>query len=238
MTRARRKAAKPNGGRKPSRRASGARENLRENRRLVLIIACAIGILAFVGVNTGPKVARQVWHLLGVRRVESHADAIAAAAIESGLDPCLLAAVMYVESRGQVDAVSNREALGLFQLMPSAASDAARRLHLAEPTREALLSDVLLNSRLAANHLAWLIDHEGPDLERVLVAYNVGRGKLARWSQSAGDYASWRAERERAGDFGPLVYAEQVLDFCERFRARGVVTQAAADWRARPATSR
>ena len=227
MTRARRKAAKQKGGRKPSRRASGAREN----RRLVLIIACAIGVLAFVGVNTGPKVARQVWHILGVRRVESHADEIATAALESGIDPCLLAAVMYVESRGRVDAVSNRDALGLFQLMPSAASDAARRLHLEQPTRDALLTDPLLNTRLAANHLAWLVDHEGPDLERVLVAYNAGRGKLARWSQSAGDYAAWREQRERAGDFGPLVYAEQVLDFRERFRARGVVAHAAAQLR-------
>ena len=234
MTRSRRKTAKKNSGRRPSRRARGAREN----RRRVLIVACAIAILAFVGIHTGPKVARQVWHVLGVRRVESHADEIATAALESGIDPCLLAAVMYVESRGRVDAVSNRDALGLFQLMPSAARDAAHRLHLAEPTREALLSDALLNARLAANHLAWLVDNEGPDLERVLVAYNAGRGKLARWSQSAGDYAAWRAERARAGDFGPLVYAEQVLDFRERFRARGVVTRALTERRETAAAGR
>jgi soluble lytic murein transglycosylase len=180
--------------------------------------------LAIVGLETGPKVARQVWHLLGVRRVESQADAILAAAGESGLDPCLLAAVMYVESRGQVDAVSSKDALGLFQLMPSAAHDAARRLRVEDPTRAELLSNAALNARLGANHLAWLIANEGPDLERALVAYNVGRGKLARWCKEAGGYDAWRAERSRSGEFGPLVYAQQVLDFRERFRARGVLT--------------
>jgi len=202
--------------------------------RLLILLSCATLVLAIIGISTGPKVARQVWHLLGVRRVESHADAIAAAAAESRLDPCLLAAVMYVESRGQVDAVSSKDALGLFQLMPSAARDAARRLHISEPTRAELLSDAALNTRLAADHLAWLVDNEGPDLERVLVAYNAGRGKLARWSKGAGGYEAWREERARAGDFGPLVYAEQVLDFRERFRARGVVS--AASSKAAPAS--
>jgi soluble lytic murein transglycosylase-like protein len=198
---------------------------------MLVLLACATLALAIVGISTGPKVARQVWHLIGVRRVESHADEIAAAAAESGLDPCLLAAVMYVESRGKVDAVSNKDALGLFQLMPSAAHDAAHRLHVNEPTREELLSNALLNTRLAANHLAWLVDNEGPDLERVLVAYNAGRGKLARWRKDAGGYEAWREEHARGGDFGPLVYAEQVLEFRERFRARGVVTAAADSMR-------
>jgi soluble lytic murein transglycosylase-like protein len=191
-----------------------------------VLLFAAVAILAIVGIGTGPRVARQVWHILGVRRVESHAAEIAAAAAESRVDPCLLAAVMYVESRGQVDAVSNKDALGLFQLMPSVARDSARRLRIPEPSREELLSDARLNTRLAADHLAWLVDNEGPDLERVLVAYNAGRGKLARWIKDAGGYEAWRAEHARSGAFGPLTYAEQVLDFRERFRARGVVTGA------------
>jgi soluble lytic murein transglycosylase-like protein len=150
VTRSRIKPRKREGRSRAPRRARGKAED----RRLFFLITIAVAILAIVGVSTGPKVARQVWHILGVRRVESHADAIAAAAAESGVDPCLLAAVMYVESRGKVDAVSSKDALGLFQIMPSAALDAARRLHLEEPTREQLLSDALLNTRLAADHLA------------------------------------------------------------------------------------
>ena len=39
-----------------------------------------------------------------------------------GLTPGLLSAVMYVESRGNVNAVSNKGAVGPFQLLPATAA--------------------------------------------------------------------------------------------------------------------
>ena len=173
-------------------------------------------------------VARDLWSVVGVRRVEGHAAEIRAAAAESGVDPCLLAAVMYAESRGQVDAVSSRGALGPFQLMPSAAGDAARKLGLPEPTREDLLSDALLGARLSASHLAWLIRHEGPDPERVLVAYNAGRTKLKRWVDAEGSYEAWRRSRLDQGGSGTLAYARGVLAMRDRFRERGEIAPALA----------
>lgn len=182
-------------------------------------------------------VARDLWSIVGIRRVESHAAEIRAAAAESGIDPCLLAAVMYAESRGQVDAVSSRGALGPFQLMPSAAGDAARKLGLPEPTREDLLSDALLGARLSASHLAWLIRHEGPDAERVLVAYNAGRTKLKRWLDAEGGYEAWRRSRLEQGGSGTLAYARTVLEMRDRFRQRGEIAPplaplggASGDW--------
>jgi len=198
-------------------------------RRLALVLL--IGALCLFGVTSvveGPRVVRQVWSLVGVKQVEEHAGVICAAAAESGLDPCLLAGLMYAESRGRVDAQSHKEALGLFQLRMAAASDAARRLRLPEPTPEALLSDPLLNARLAASHLVWLYRHEGPDLERVLVAYNAGRGTLARWTKDAGGWERWREKHARAGDSETLTYAQQVIDFADRFRRRGIVVAGAA----------
>jgi soluble lytic murein transglycosylase-like protein len=47
-----------------------------------------------------------------VKRVEAHAGVLCAAAAESGLDPSLLAGLMYVESRGTCRAVSNKGAMG------------------------------------------------------------------------------------------------------------------------------
>src|SRR5262245_52942974 len=168
-----------------SRRAVDARILVKKRRVLpdhpwlfgLLLVTVALFVIT--GVVEGPKVARQAWSHIGIKKVEAHAGILCAAAAESGLDPCLLAGIMYCESRGNVDAVSPAGALGLFQLMPAAAADSAKKLHLPEPTREDLLSDGLLNARLAAVHLAWLYRNEGPDMERVLVAYNAGRGKLA-----------------------------------------------------------
>jgi soluble lytic murein transglycosylase len=199
-------------------------------RRLALVLLLgAIALFGITSVVEGPRVARQVWSIVGVQRVESHAAVICVAAAESGLDPCLLAGIMYVESRGQVDARSHKDALGLFQLKMAAASDSARRLRLSEPTPEQLLSDTLLNARLAANHLTWLYRLEGPDMERVLVAYNAGRGTLARWLKDAGGWKRWRDLHTQRGDSETLAYAQQVLDFAEKFRHRGIVIHGSAE---------
>lgn len=194
-----------------------------ERAWLVLLLAVAVAFLAFEGAVHGPKVVRQVWSEVGVRRVEDHAAAVRAAARESRVDPCLLAGIMYVESRGRVDAVSSADALGLFQLKEAAAGDAAKRLKIPTPSRGELLSDPLLNARLAASHVAWLYRHEGPDLERVLVAYNAGRGKLKQIISDAGSFHAWRAQRELDGRSETLQYARDVLRFADRFRERGVI---------------
>lgn len=194
---------------------------------LFLLLAIAVVFLTFEGVVHGPKVARQVWSEVGVRRVEGHAAIVRQAARESGVDPNLLAGIMYVESRGRVDAVSSADALGLFQLKVAAAGDSAKRLKLPPPTREELLSDPLLNARLAASHVAWLYRHEGPDLERVLVAYNAGRGKLKQIISDAGSFDAWRAKRNADGKSETLQYARDVLSFADRFRERGAFVVAA-----------
>jgi hypothetical protein len=192
-----------------------------------VVALVALALLPFL-VRKAPEVVRQVWSFVGVHRVEWHAAELRAAGAESGVDPCLLAAVMYSESKGRVDAVSKRGALGAFQLMPSAAGDAARKLGLEEPTREMLLSDAQLGARLCAVHLAWLEKQEGPDLERVLVAYNAGRTKLRRWVEAEGSYEAWREERLRDGGAGTLAYARGVLAMRDRFRERGEITPALA----------
>jgi soluble lytic murein transglycosylase-like protein len=193
-----------------------------------VVAAALLAILALallpMFLRKAPEVARQVWSFVGVHRVEWHAAELRAAGAESGVDPCLLAAVMYAESKGRVDAVSKRGALGAFQLMPAAAADSARRLGLEEPTRADLLTDPQLGARLCAAHLAWLLRQEGPDLERVLVAYNAGRAKLRRWVEAEGSYEAWRAERLRQGGAGTLAYARSVLAMRDRFRERGEIS--------------
>jgi len=189
--------------------------------RFLLLVGLATLGLVWLGFAEGPKFARQVWSLIGVRRVESFAETLRAAGAESGIDPCLLAGVMYVESRGQVDAVSSKDACGLFQLLPAAAGDAAKRLGLPTPTTEDLLRDAVLNMRLGASHVAWLIRNDGPDLERVLVGYNAGRSKLARWEKEAGGWQAWRAQQLVRDTSGALTYAIDVLEFTEKFRERG-----------------
>ena len=117
-------------------------EGDRQHKLVLVLLFVVVALFAVGGVVQGPKIARIVWSEIGVRQVEEHAAVFRQVGAEAGIDPALLAGICYVESRGKVDAVSNKGAMGLFQLMPSAAADAARRLKTNPPTREELLSKV------------------------------------------------------------------------------------------------
>lgn len=212
-------------------RAQGGtgRAVLRGMAAAFLVLALLVGVTA--DWSGGPReVARRMLAFVIdpvlLSRVETLRDPIVAAADEQGLDPNLIAAIVAAESSGRVDAVSHAGALGLMQLMPASAGDAARKLGLPEPTREQLLTDGPLNLRLGAQHFAWTLRHEENDVERALVAYNAGRGRLGQWIREAGSYTAWRAEREAAGDSQVLAYARKVLAYTESFRERGAFAAA------------
>lgn len=158
---------------------------------------------------------------LSLQRVERYEDVLRVAALESEVDPCLLAAVMIAESGGRVGARSKKGALGLFQLSPTSARWRAQELGLPEPTEAELLGDPLLNARLGADNLAWLLGTYDGDVERALCAYNAGARRLKEISDAVGGWERWRDERERTGTSSILAYAHRVLHYRDELRARG-----------------
>jgi len=81
-----------------------------------------------------------------------------------GLDPRLVKAVMIVESNANPQAVSNKGAQGLMQIMP----DTARLLDLQHPF------DPEENIQAGTRYLRSLYEFFKGDLELVLAAYNAG----------------------------------------------------------------
>jgi soluble lytic murein transglycosylase-like protein len=210
---------------------------MRGRRRLVrgLVVASLFlggATLVWLRWGTPREVAALVADELGMRLVAGHREWILEAAAESGVQPELVAAIMFSESRGRVGARSSAGALGLMQLTPGAASDAARRLALPAPSEADLLRDGRLNVRLGARHLRWLLDNAGDwDAEAVLVSYNAGRTKLMRWIEREGGYAAWRdaeLRKARAGQehTGCVQYARQTLRVRDEFVERGVFAAA------------
>ena len=196
---------------------------MRVKHQLYLTAASLLVLGLGVGVAThdwAPVLAEVRWRT-NVERVESHAEAIRAAAAEFGHDPFLLAGLMFAESGGDPGAVSSAEALGLLQLRLPTAVERAEKLGLPAPTRDDLLEDPELNVRLGAAYLRWLLEYCDGDLERSLVSYNAGPGKVNRWSREAGSWKAWRDERDLSGKSGVLRYAREVVSYAERFRARG-----------------
>jgi len=97
------------------------------------------------------------------------------------LDPALLAAVVYVESRFDPNARSEAGAVGLMQLLPATAKGIAIRTG---GTRFVVadLRDPEINVRYGSWYLDHLLDQYG-DTKLALAAYHAGQGNVERWQR-------------------------------------------------------
>ena len=95
------------------------------------------------------------------------------------LDPDLLAAVIYQESKFDASARSSSGAVGLMQLLPETAKGIALRTggHAFEVSD---LLDPELNVRYGSWYLRHLLDKYGEE-EAALAAYNAGQANVDRW---------------------------------------------------------
>ena len=98
------------------------------------------------------------------------------------LDPALLAAVIYQESKFKADARSSSGAIGLMQLLPDTAKGIA--LHTGGSAfRVADLYDPEINVRYGAWYLRHLL-RKYADERTALAAYNAGQDNVDRWRRA------------------------------------------------------
>ena len=102
-----------------------------------------------------------------------YAPAIKRAAKANHLDPALLHAVIAAESGYDVNAVSNKGAMGLMQLMP----ETAKRYGTTDPFNPEQ------NIRAGAQYLSGLLQRYGNNLHLALAAYNSGEANVAKYGQ-------------------------------------------------------
>lgn len=107
----------------------------------------------------------------------NYQDSIAKYAQERNLDPNLVCAVIYTESRFNFDSVSGAGATGLMQIMPATGAGIAKRL--GEPMGNLLDPDT--NIKYGTTYLREQLDTYNNDLDLVLAAYNAGGGRAVAW---------------------------------------------------------
>ena len=114
------------------------------------------------------------------------------------LEPHLVAAVIYQESKFDADAVSASGAVGLMQLLPATAQGIADRTG-GTGWHERDLVNPELNVRYGSWYLRHLLD-KYQDEELALAAYNAGQANVDRWrKQGERDRVSRDAALRRAG---------------------------------------
>jgi soluble lytic murein transglycosylase len=139
---------------------------------VLLFAAIAVGAFAYVNKTSPPWYERIRYPLRYSEYVRVHAR-------EHGLDPSLVAAVIYQESKFRSDAKSSSGAIGLMQIAPSTARGIAIRTH-----GNAFHTDDLYNPEINIRYGAWylknLFEKYGSE-KLVLAAYNAGQGNVDRW---------------------------------------------------------
>ena len=108
-----------------------------------------------------------------------HDDIIRQQARDKDLDPSLIAAVIYAESRFR-DQTSAAGARGLMQVTPTTAQEIARKSGGTE-FHEGDLATPQVNIAYGSWYLRWLLQRYGGNEMLAVAAYNAGTGNVDRW---------------------------------------------------------
>lgn len=153
------------------------------------------------------------WKLLYPLKYE---EAIIESARKYQLDPSLVAAIVFVESKYVPTASSYRGAMGLMQIMPDTGKWIAGQLGIKDFDKN-MLFDPVTNVFFGCWYLANLQQEFNNDLIVVLAAYNAGRGNVKRWLESN----TWDGCQESINQL-PFPetrrYIQQVLAVYEKYR--------------------
>ncbi|MBI5105568.1 MAG: lytic transglycosylase domain-containing protein [Solirubrobacterales bacterium] len=149
---------------------------VQRRRRILAVLAAAAvaGLAAAMLLPTFHEAVREI--SLPLR----HEDIIRQQAQDKDLDPALIAAVIYAESRFIDDRTSAAGAQGLMQITPETAKDIARKSGGVQ-FRVEDLGTPQVNIAYGAYYLRYLLRRYGGNEALALAAYNGGEGNVDRW---------------------------------------------------------
>jgi soluble lytic murein transglycosylase len=182
-----------------------SRPKPRHRRWAWLLVAAALGVGVGIGISQidVQKAIRELTLPL------QHDDIIRQQATEKNLDPAMIAAVIYAESRFR-DQESHAGARGLMQITPQTAQ-LIERLSGGTTFVTSDLSDPEINIRYGSYYLRYLLDRYDGNEVAALAAYNAGIGNADRWGGRDLTVADIRYPETRA-------YVEEVLDKRQEYR--------------------
>ena len=183
-------------------------------RRVAWLAAAVVVLGGLIAAVVAPRVDKAVQEVVLPLR---HDDIIRQQARDKGLDPALIAGVIFTESRFR-DQTSHAGAKGLMQILPSTADDIARKSG-GTAFKQGDLANPQVNISYGSFYLRYLLQRYGGNEVLAIAAYNAGEGRVDQWIFDA---------RHRGEEFDharhiPFPetrhYVQQVLDVRGRYRA-------------------
>ena len=171
----------------------------------ILLALVAFGAFGLYVANAEPDWFLRMRYPLEYRAIiDAHAE-------NYTLEPSLLAAVIYTESKFDPRAESAAGAIGLMQLLPDTAQGIADHTGGGKYTM-ADLYDPELNIRYGAWYLARLqhkYRNHPQSLDLALAAYNAGQGNVDKWVAATADGARVRVPFRETRDYIQRVHRLQ-----------------------------
>jgi soluble lytic murein transglycosylase len=154
-------------------------------RKIMLVILVTLLILALINLHKDfLKIVYPIYY----------ESLVFDSAIEHDLDPYLILAIMYVESKFDPQSTSDQGARGLMQIMPQTGDWIASSLGDEEFSVKDLYKPAI-NIKYASWYLARLRDGFNSRLPVVLAAYNGGQGNVGKWLKNK----EWDGKQENIG---------------------------------------
>jgi soluble lytic murein transglycosylase len=141
-----------------------------------VIVLGIIGVLVAGAIAVRPMVDDAIKEITLPLR---HEDVIRQQARDKNLDPALIAAVIYRESKFR-DVTSKAGAKGLMQILPSTAHFIARTSGGTE-FEQGDLANPQINISYGAWYLRYLLDRYDGNTVAAVAAYNAGHGRVDAW---------------------------------------------------------
>ncbi len=145
-----------------------------KNKKILVIIAIIIIVIVFLIFARIP--------ILKIMYPKTYEEAVLIYSEEYNVDKNLILALIKAESNFDEDAISNRNAIGLMQLMEETAKDVANRngIELDDENIKEELRDVYKNIEIGTAYIASLLE-QYENTEVALAAYNAGIGTVDNW---------------------------------------------------------
>jgi len=191
--------------------------------KLVLCLLLAVGV-GFVAVaSRSGDVVYSIYEWVSPARFHQYDELIRSVASEHEVDPMLVKAIVWRESKFEPRKVGSSGERGLMQVSALAATEWARQNH-ADDFQPEQLFDAKQNLEAGTWYLQRAFKHwqnESDPMPFALAEYNAGASRAQRWAADAGAGASSETFRQTIDFPGTRQYVELIIARYEFYKRRG-----------------